>query len=58
MKNQSLHDIMQAEDPLWLNEITNATDVSWLRSRQQFEIKPGRIAIIKARIENLTYLAV
>ena len=56
MKDQSLFDIMQAEDSKWLKSITDATDVEWLIKKQSRAIKPGRKAIIKARIENLTYL--
>lgn len=58
MKNQSLHEIMQAEDPQWLNTITEASDVLVLRQKLSKTRNKNRIAIIKARIENLTYLAV
>ena len=58
MKNQSLYDIMQAEDQKWLKTITDSTDVAWLNKKEARAIKPGRKAIIKARIENLTYLVV
>jgi hypothetical protein len=58
MKNQSLYDIMQAEDPKWLQTIIESTDVAWLNKKEARAVKPGRKAIIKARIERLTYLAV
>jgi hypothetical protein len=58
MKNQSLYDIMQAEDPKWLQTIIESTDVAWLNKKEARAVKPGRKAIIKARIENLTYLVV
>lgn len=58
MKNQSLYDIMQAEDQKWLQTILESTDVAWLNKKEARALKPGRKAIIKARIENLTYLVV
>jgi len=58
MHNQSLYDIMCAEDQKWLKTITDSTDVAWLIVKEKRAKKPERKALIKARIENLTYLAV
>jgi len=58
MKNQALHDIIQNECLNWMQSINDCTDVGMLNSWHKLERKPNRKAIITARIENLTYLAI
>ncbi|MDA0175875.1 hypothetical protein OOZ35_00350 [Mesoflavibacter profundi] len=57
MSNQSLHSIIQNLPEHLRTDILEATDVSYLTSLKQSYLKdPDVIAVIDARIENLTYL--
>ena len=58
MSNQSLHSIIQNLPEHLRTDILEATDVSYLTSLKQSYLKdPEVLAVIDARIENLTYLA-
>jgi hypothetical protein len=55
-KNQSLKDIIDNEDPIWLATIMDSSDRGFLNLKLSKARKPERKAIINARISNLNYL--
>jgi hypothetical protein len=54
---QALYDIINNETPEFIESITKCDDIALLREKLKHAKKPNRRAIILARIENLTYLA-
>jgi len=58
MNNQSLYDIMNDQEKTWLKSITDCIDVAELQQKLKKVKDTHKKTIIKARIENLTYLAI
>lgn len=56
--NQSLFDIINSQPSDFVEEILQCEDVSALHKKLKGTRNKDRKAIIQARIENLTYLAI
>lgn len=56
--NQSLYDIINQQPDTFINEVLKCDDVEKLQNKLKHTNNKDRKAIIEARIQNLTYLAI